>query len=148
MLFRSQRSISLAQADSLVGSRYVTCIDKTKGFVVASAVTGAYNIDQYRRSDYVRLTTVRIVQDAINLVRDTADSYIGEPNSAPQRNALGAAIDSALKGMQEAGALQRYNFNIFSSASDQVLGKATVELVLVPAFELTEITCIVSLSTS
>jgi len=143
-----QRNISLAQADSLVGSRYVTCIDKAKGLVVASAVTGAYNVDQYRRSDYVRLTTVRIVHDVINTVRDTADSYVGEPNTAPQRNALGAAIDSALKSLQSAGALQRYRFNIFSSPSDRVLGKATVELVLVPAFELTEITCIISLATS
>lgn len=144
----SQRSLSLSQANSLVGNRYVTCIDKPRGFVVASAVTGAYNISKYHRSDFVRLTTVRVVHDVANVVRDAADPFIGEPNSAPQRNALESAIDAGLRLMQEDGALQRFRFTIFSTPSDQVLGKALVELSLVPAFELTEITTIISLASS
>jgi hypothetical protein len=119
---------------------------KPKGIVAASAMTGAYNISEYYRSDFVRLSTVRIVHDAVNFVRDVSDQFIGEPNSAPQRNALSTAIDNALKSMQSQGALRRYDFNIFASATDQVLGRATVELELVPAFELQQITVIVALA--
>ena len=140
------QGVSEAQANRLAGGRYVTFIQKPKGVVVASAMTGAYNIDQYSRSDFVRLSTVRIVHDAINYVRATADQFIGEPNNAPQRNAMATAIENSLKNMQERGALRRFNFNIYATPTDQVLGKATVELILVPAFELQQITVIVALT--
>jgi len=140
------QGISESQADRLAGKRYVTFMTKPKGVVVASAMTGAYNIDQYSRSDFVRLTTVRIVHDAISYVREVADQFIGEPNNAPQRNALSTAIGNALKNMQATGALRRFDFNVYASPTDQVLGKATVELVLVPSFELQQITVIVALT--
>jgi hypothetical protein len=143
-----QQGISEAQADRLAGKRFVTFISKPKGVVVASAMTGAYNINQYYRSDFVRLTTVRIVHDAINYIRAIADQFIGEPNNAPQRNALSTAVDMALKNMQSAGALNRYNYNVYSSPTDQVLGKATVELILVPAFELQQIVVVIALTSS
>jgi len=140
------QGISQYQADRLAGGRYVTLLSKAKGVTCASAMTGAYNINQYSRSDFVRLTTVRIVHDAINYVRNVADQFIGEPNNAPQRNAMATAIENALKSMQEAGALRRFNFNVYASPTDQVLGKATVELILVPAFELQQITVTVALA--
>jgi len=140
------QGISNYQANRLAGSRFVTMLDKAKGVVVASAMTGAYNIDSYSRSDFVRLSTVRIVHDAINYVRNVADQFIGEPNNAPQRNAMATAIENALKSMQENGALRRFNFNVYASPTDQVLGKATVELILVPAFELQTITVVVALA--
>ena len=141
-----QQGISENQADRLAGKRYVTFMSKPKGIVVSSAMTGAYNINQYSRSDFVRLTTVRIVQDAVNYVRGIADPFIGQPNNAPQRNALATAINNALKSMQENGALRRYDFNVFASPTDQILGKATVELILVPAFELQQIVVVVALT--
>jgi len=141
-----QTGLSLSQANRLAGSRYVTFLSKPKGVVVASAMTGAYNISQYYRSDFTRLSTVRIVHDAVNYVRETADQFIGEPNNAPQRNAMATAIENSLKTMQEQGALRRFNFNVYASPTDQVLGKATVELVLVPAFELQTITVYVALT--
>lgn len=141
-----QRDISMSQANRLAGSRFVPIFAKPKGIVVASAMTGAYNISQYYRSDYTRLTTVRIVHDAVNFVRDVSDQFIGEPNSAPQRNALSTAVENALKAMQSQGALRRFDFNIYASSTDQVLGKATVELELVPAFELQQITVYVALA--
>lgn len=140
------QGVSMSQANRLAGSRFVTFLSKPKGVVTASAMTGAYNISQYYRSDYVRLSTVRIVHDAINYVRETADQFIGEPNNAPQRNAMATAIENALKNMQENGALRRFNFNVYASPTDQVLGRATVELVLVPAFELQQVTVIVALT--
>lgn len=141
-----QQYESLSEANRLAGKRFVPIISKPKGTVCATAMTGAYNISQYYRSDFVRLTTVRITHDAINYIRAVAEQFIGEPNSAPQRNAMSSAIDSALKSMQTAGALRRYDFNISATPTDQVLGRATVELQLVPAFELTQITVYVSLA--
>jgi len=141
-----QQSLSESQANRLAGKRYVTLLSKPKGVVVASAMTGAYRISDYYKSDYTRLSTVRIVHDAINFVRETTDQFIGEPNNAPQRNAMSTAIENALKTMQENGALRRFNFNIYSSPTDQVLGRATVELLLVPAFELRQVTVIVALT--
>jgi hypothetical protein len=141
-----QQGISLSQADRLAGKRFITVLDKPKGYVVSSAMTGAYNISEYFRSDFVRLTTVRIMQDAINIIRTVSEQFIGEPNSAPQRNALSTAVENALAAMQEAGALRRFDFNIFATPADQVLGKATIELILVPAFELQQITVYVSLA--
>lgn len=140
------QGMSQSQADRLAGKRFVTFLSKPKGIVVASAMTGAYNISQYYKSDFTRLSTVRIVHDAINYVRTVADQFIGEPNNAPQRNAMATAIENALKTMQERGALRRFNFNVYASPTDQVLGKATVELILVPAFELQQITVIVALT--
>ena len=59
---------------------------------------------------------------------------------------MATAIENALKNMQEQGALRRFNFNVYASPTDQVLGRANVELVLVPAFELQQITVIVALT--
>lgn len=140
------QGVSLGQADRLAGKRFVTIIDKPKGYVVASGMTGAYNINQYYRSDFTRLTTVRIMQDAVNLTRNVSEQFIGEPNSAPQRNALSTAVENGLKAMQENGALRRFDFNIYSTPDQQVLGQATIELILVPAFELQQITVYVSLA--
>jgi hypothetical protein len=140
------QGISESQANRLAGARFVTFMSKPKGVVVVNAMTGAYNISQYSRSDYVRLSTVRIVFDAINYIRSVGDAFIGGANTAPQRNALSTAIDGALKNMQSAGALQRYDFNVYASPTDQVLGKANVELVLVPAFELQQIVVVVALT--
>jgi len=141
-----QNNMSLSQANRLAGSRFMPIIEKPKGVVAASAMTGAYNISDYSRSDFVRLTTVRIVQDAINYVRAACDQFVGEPNNAPQRNAMGAAIESALVSMKDVGALRRYDYNIYSTPTDQVLGRATVELLLVPSFELQQVTVYISLA--
>ena len=141
-----QNNMSISQADRLAGARFVPIYEKPKGVVAASAMTGAYNIDAYSRSDFVRLSTVRIVHDAINFVREACDQFIGEPNNAPQRNAMSAAVESALTSMKDVGALRRYDYNIYSTPADQVLGRATVELLLVPAFELQQITVYISLA--
>lgn len=140
------QGLSESQANRLAGARMVPFLSRAKGVVAASAMTGAYNISQYYRSDFVRLSTVRIVHDAVNYVREVSNQFIGEPNNAPQRNAMATAIENALKNMQEQGALRRFNFNVYATPTDQVLGKATVELVLVPAFELQTITVVVSLN--
>lgn len=84
-------------------------------------------------SDYKRLTTKRIVDEAANIVRQATQKFVGEPSTVQMRNSMETAISSALRGMQLLGALLSSDFNItYVPAQNQ----AIVDLVLTPAFEL------------
>ena len=132
--------ISSSKLDQLAGMRYVFCADKPKGIVVADAPTAARP-----DSDYRRLTTVRIVKQVVDAMRGAADPFIGEAGGALQRAALRAACESALAKLQKGGYIQRYELNITATAAQRVNGEATIELAIVPAFELRQITLIISL---
>lgn len=138
--------LSVKQANDLVGMRHVTMHSRTSGLTVSSGVTGAHNVTRYVRSDYVRLTTVRIVHATVDLIRSVANKYIGEPNNAPQMNALDAEIDQVLLSMKGSGALNGYSFSISATPDQRVLGELDINLTLVPAFEITTINLNVSLS--
>jgi hypothetical protein len=141
-----QRTLSAKQANTIAARRLVTFHKRSTGFVVSSAMTGAHNVSRYVRSDFVRLSTVRIVDSAISVVRSIGDHYIGEPNTAAMRNAMAAEIDKIFVAMKQAGAMNDYQFFITASPDDQVLGQCFVELTLVPAFELIKINVSVSLA--
>jgi hypothetical protein len=98
-----------------------------------------------QKSDYTRLSTLRITHAAINLVREIADPFIGEAASIPTRNALNAAIKSGLEKMKEAGAIQDYRFSLIQEAGSSALGQSRITLQLVPAFETKKIVVDVSL---
>lgn len=132
--------ISNSKLDTLVNQRYIFCRNLPKGTVVADAPTAARP-----DSDYRRLTTVRICKLVIDAMRAAADPFIGEATGAPQRAALETACLAALNKLQKAGYLTRYEFRITQTAAERVNGWATVELVLVPAFELRRITLLISL---
>lgn len=138
--------LSASQANDLVGMRHVTMYSRSTGLTVASGVTGAHNVSKYVRSDYVRLSTVRIVHACVDLIRSVANKYIGEPNNAPQMNALDSEIDQLLISMKGIGALNAYSFSISSTPDQRVLGELDINLTLVPAFEITSINLVVSLS--
>jgi hypothetical protein len=138
--------LSAKQANDLTGMRHVTMYSRSSGLTVASGMTGAHNVSKYVRSDYVRLTTVRTTHAAVDLIRSVANKYIGEPNNAPQMNALDAEIDQVLLSMKGSGALNAYSFSISSTPDQRVLGELDINLTLVPAFEITTINLTVSLS--
>jgi hypothetical protein len=142
------KQLSATQVNVLTGLRLVSMYTRSKGFVVASGVTGAFNVNRYLRSDFVRLTTVRIVHTTVDLIRAVAEKYLGEPNNAPQMNALSAEIDQVLLSMKSAGALNQYDFTVSSTPEQRVLGQCDVNLTLVPAFEITQINLTVSLADS
>jgi hypothetical protein len=98
--------------------------------VVKDGVTGAL-----ATSDYTRLSTVRITHTAVQIVRQAADPFIGQPNGLAQRNSLSAEIQASLDRLKELGVLQRFTFTIYSSIQDAVLGNAFITLELVPQFE-------------
>jgi hypothetical protein len=129
--------LSEPQHNQLVGGRYVTFDQKmysggaANRLVVKDGITAA-SVE----SDYVRLSTVRIVHAAVQLVRVKADPFIGLPNGLAQRNALSSEIQAGLDRLKELGVLERFKFQIFSSAQDRVLGNAFITLELVPQFEV------------
>ena len=142
----SLKSLSATQANDLTKRRHTTMYSRSSGFVVASGVTGAYNVTRYVRSDYTRLSTIRITHAAVDLIRAVSEKYIGEPNSAPQMNAMRSEIDQVLLSMKGSGALRAYDFVLASTPDQRVLGIVDVNLTLVPAFEVTEINLVVSLA--
>ena len=94
-------------------------------------------------SDYGRLTTVRIVFDAVKLVRSIAQSYIGETMSIDRQQAFQTQISSAMQSMQRLGALNNADFRVVYAPRDN---KASVDLALTPAFELREVYISVSVN--
>lgn len=94
-------------------------------------------------SDYARLTTLRIVFTAIEVVRSAAQPYIGQAASMQTRNALETQITSGLRGMQQQGALYAstptFQYN-------PVTNEVVVDLVLTPAFELRNVEVQVSVN--
>jgi hypothetical protein len=87
-------------------------------------------------SDYSRLSTKRVVDEAANVVRQSCQKFVGEPSTIQMRTSMETAISSALRGMQLIGALLASDFNV-TYVPD--LNKAIVDLIITPAFELKSI---------
>ena len=99
-----------------------------------------------KNSDFRRLTTIRVVNEVIDSIRDVAEPYIGEPNTANSRQSLQNNINLELGKMQELGIVQRFEAKVSATTRQQIEGDATVELIIVPPFELRKITIITSLA--
>ena len=135
--------LSKKQLERMNNTRLVTAnpsVNTPGQFVITDGITAAKV-----RSDYVRLSTVRIVQQAMTVVRAVCDPFIGKANHPAAQVAMRAAITAGLKTMVEIGSLKGYNFAIVSTAQMQVQGLLDVELVLVPAFEIRRIRAVVRL---
>jgi len=87
-------------------------------------------------SDYTRISTVRIITEAALLVRQVCQKFVGEASTLQTRNSMETAITSALRGMQQVGALLDSDFTVSYFPAQN---KAFVDLVLTPAFELKNI---------
>jgi hypothetical protein len=133
------------QMDTLVGNRYVVARvgGNPQGVVVTYGVTAAA-----KGSDYTSVQTISIVKQAMGVVRDVSEPFIGEPNDDSMRSALDTAIRQGLQRMVEGHALRNFEFSIISSPAMQVIGELQVDLILVPAFELRKIRVLVKLSPS
>lgn len=144
-------NLSLRQLNALSGNKFVSFRVKNGAISVTDGITTAPDIivgGVINKSDYTRLSTLRITHAAINLVREIADPYVGEPNGLPQRNSLNAAVNAGLKAMQSAGAIIDFRFSITQDRTSTVLGQSKISLILVPAFENRKISVDVSLRPS
>ena len=99
-------------------------------------------------SDYTRLTTVKVVTEVIDQIREVADPFIGEPNTVEQRNALSALISKRLSYLLEQGVILYYSFEISATNSQVALGECSIALTLVPPQELRKITTVVALKSA
>ncbi len=133
---------SLENLDSLVGAGYVVMRQKSTGLVVADAPTASLP-----GSDWIRLSTVRIVKAVIDGVRAAADRFIGEGVSQAARASLQNEVEKVLMDAKKAGYLQDFRpFTITQTPAMEVAGRAEINLTLIPAFELRQIEVTVSLS--
>jgi hypothetical protein len=87
-------------------------------------------------SDYSRLSTKRVVDEAANVVRQACQKFVGEPSTIQMRTSMETSISAALRGMQLLGALLASDFNVTYVPADN---KAIVDLIITPAFELKSI---------
>lgn len=138
---RSPFRVSKTKLNSLAKYKYVSVKQKENKLRVSDAPTAARE-----DSDFTRLTTMRIVADVIDSVRAVAEPYIGEPNTALARKSLETGIIRELSRLQELGNVQRFEARVSATTAQEIQGDATVELVIVPAFELRKITIITSLA--
>lgn len=136
-------NLSPSQALDLTNKHIVVPRTKNGRIYVADAITTASD-----ESDFVRLTSVRIVDEAVKLVREIAEPYIGEPNTITRRNSLETAINTALRGMIRRGALNDFRFTIKASLADQIKGDMKIILDLVPVFETRRIFITVAMKPS
>lgn len=141
-------NLSEAQHNQLAGSGYVTFEGRiqsngSKIYRVKDGTTASQ-----KTSDYTRLSTVRIAHYTVQSIRNVADKYIGMPNGLAQRNSLATEIQSALDNIRDAGILNDFSFELYSSVQDQVMGNVFIKLELVPAFEMRRILTTVALRPS
>lgn len=87
-------------------------------------------------SDYIRLSTLRIVFDAVQIIRNVCEGFVGMPATLEHRASLDTAISSKLRGMTVTGVLTNSDHNIQYFPRQN---KAVVDLVLQPAFEIRNI---------
>lgn len=136
-------NLSPSQIRALTSKHIVVPRMRNSKLVIADAITAAGD-----KSDFVRLSTVRITNDAVQLVREICEPYIGEPNTLPRRNSLETQIDTALDGMRNRGAITDYRFSVKASLADQLDGNMRIALDLVPSFETRRIFITVALKPS
>ena len=140
---RMRYDLSNAQLEALQSMRMVAMRKKPgRNPVVCDAMTAAAP-----GSDFVRLTTVRITFEAMDVIRKVCDPFIGQPNTQAKRNAMEAAITKGLSALVDLGALRKYAFTVSSSVTQQVLGIVDIELILVPVFEIRTVRAVVKLRT-
>lgn len=132
---------SLFQLDQLTGARYVTFRQSINATKVTDAPTASRST-----SDYNRLSTVRIVNAVLKMIRQASEPFIGEASTDAMKNALNTAVQKLLNNFVAQGALKQFQFNIQQSSADAVLGNMTIFLTLVPAFEVRKIKAVVVLA--
>lgn len=135
---------SLSQLDSLTFAdvnvlrfkgpgRLPTCLhDKT-------AATAA--------SDYIFVLRQRIKFLVVQALLQQADPFIGNgSNDGLQMVALKTALDAQCLNLQKRGYLSNYNFTITSTAAQQKIGQASINVSFVPANELVQLRATVGIN--
>ena len=140
-------AFSNKQMNELVGNKLVVFKQKNANvgirnsvpYVVDGCTSGAPN------SDYGRISTVKIVTDVVDNVREVCEPFIGEPNTIEQRNAMSALISKRLTYLMEGGEITSYEFQVDATIQEVISGECRITLVLTVPMELRKITTTVAL---
>lgn len=139
--FVSERDIKKSLLDKLIGSRYiVTSRSPVAGFVVAAGNTAAYLIDNNRRSDFTFLTTVRIINRLLQNGRLIIAPYLGETMNVTAFSALQTDLAEMYRLAVDDGFIfDGFDFNLTQTPDQRVLGHASLDQTVQPAFELRKV---------
>jgi phage tail sheath protein FI len=119
---------SYAEMKALVNARTLV-LEQRGGVKVVRALTsddGAFK----------RITTRRIVDYAKAGVRGVSEPFIGKLNNQRVRAALQGAINGFLTSMLVDEALVGFQLSVTASRDDEIAGRAMVNIILQPVFEL------------
>jgi hypothetical protein len=136
--------LSSRQLNTLTGARYVTAMNRPDiGTVITDGMTAAATT-----SDWKRLSTFRIMVEAMRNVRTAGMPFIGEGFSGARKAALDTAILRQLEAMKQDGKLIDFDWLVTQTKTQEVNGTASVKLILHPAFELRRLEVTVELRQS
>ena len=133
-VIRQDYQLSAMQSLAMTNKHIIVSRKRNNYIVCSDAITTAED-----NSDFVLVTTIRIVNDAVNLVRSIADPFVGKPNTIQMRAGLETSIKTGLEGMVSAGAITDYRFVIVSTEAEQLEGIMRIILELVPVFTVRKI---------
>jgi hypothetical protein len=127
--------------DSLAKYHYVGLKQKNRVFRISDAPTAARP-----GSDFVRLSTVRVLDRVIDIVREVGEPYIGEANSTQARLSLETNLRNRLLLEQKNNLISRFEVRVSATGKQRIEGDCDVELVIVPPFEMKKIRVYTSLA--
>lgn len=140
-------NLSLRQLNDLTGSKYVTFHVKNGQIRVVDGVTTAPDLfvgQDIVKSDFTRLSTLRIVNFMVREIRNACDAYIGSPNEFANYNAMNTSIKGVIDMAIDRGIIQDARYSIKLGES---LDSSDIDLTILPQFELRTINVTVGLST-
>jgi hypothetical protein len=126
--------------DDLTAAHIVMMQQRPSGAYVLDAATFAREA-----SDYRRLTTVRLVGLAEDVIRAVGIKYIGKASTAYTKAGFESDIEEELQKLVKRGYLNKFDFNVTTTAVQDILGQAHVKLLLVVPNELRQVFSTVSL---
>jgi hypothetical protein len=127
--------------DALAKYHYVGLKQKNRVFRISDAPTAAR-----AGSDFVRLSTVRVLDRVIDIIREVGEPYIGEPNNAQARLSLETNIRTRLNLELKNNLISRFEVKVSATPTQRIQGDCDVELVIVPPFEMKKIRVYTSLA--
>ena len=140
-------NFSPRQLNDLIGNKYVTFRSKNGQIRVVDAVTTAPDLSVGQdivKSDFTRLSTLRIMNHVVRRVRAACDDFIGSPNEFIGYNGMNTAIKAVFDEIIEQGIIldARYSIRL-----GDTLDSANINITVLPQFELRTVNATIALST-
>lgn len=138
------------QHEGIMRHRYALLGRKSAGdgVLVIDGVTAARNSGVNDRSDFVRISTVRVVFELLQAVRAVAEPYIGRPNAPWSHNQLKFDVQKVIDDFRDANYIVDGSAQVQANLADRVNGNVFITLSVVPPLEIRRIIVSTSLRPS